>query len=151
LQFHTKPVEHPTTQSEYEPFAAAVQSFENEVPERFRPRSSNASYVPPVRNLNGDEVFFDSHHSLPSPLLQPKVELKTTTARSPNITKPAFKPLEPTAEELEEAYIASIPAFKAHPVNPIIMECESGSYGVPNIKPKPPTVPISPSITKVRP
>ena len=81
---------------------------------------------------------------------QPKVVLKATVPESPAITKVAPREPGKTTAEMEEEYVKNVKAFKARPVNKAVMESECGIYGVPSVKSRACTVPMSPAITKVR-
>lgn len=77
------------------------------------------------------------------------VNLQPTIPMSPAITKPAPREQGKTTAELQDEYMDTVKPFKAHPLNKAVMESECGFYGVPNIKPRGVTIPMSPAITKV--
>eukprot|EP00045_Choanoeca_perplexa_P006383 m.54293 g.54293 ORF g.54293 m.54293 type:complete len:660 (+) comp13614_c0_seq1:58-2037(+) len=125
------PVSRPTT-AEYVPMMAAVNQFQSNTPERYHKPAKDAVFKP-----SSSAILKRSG---------------PTQAHSPNLTKPKVdKSALPSSEDLVLADMASHAPFKARPVNPNVMESDSGTYGVPKVMPKACTVAQSPAITKVLP
>ncbi|EDQ87412.1 uncharacterized protein MONBRDRAFT_9948 [Monosiga brevicollis MX1] len=112
------------------PLAAQIEQYQRATPQRFRKRAHNDSQYRPQPTEGRHEV-------------------RCTIPKSPNITKRSKNTeVGLTTEDIELAELAKQPKFKARPVNYDILECEAGTYGVPKVAPKAPTVPKSPAITK---
>ncbi|TPX30106.1 hypothetical protein SmJEL517_g06255 [Synchytrium microbalum] len=108
--------------SPFVPLAQKVKKFEAKTPDRFK--------VKPTK-----KAATKSH----SP--------KLTHPKSPHLkTKLRARPKYiPSRDELEQAALAAIPAFKARPVDPKVV---AGAFKAPPVKRQQLTIPRSPAITK---
>ncbi|KAI8825957.1 uncharacterized protein EV422DRAFT_514818 [Fimicolochytrium jonesii] len=126
--------------SPFVPLAVRIKTFENQVPDRFRPTGPKGKKEEKKRSVS---------HS--GPISPWRGRMRTTRPQSPFLlTKLRTKShTVPSREEQELAELAKFQPFKAKPADPHILHADR-PLGVPTVPRPLPTVPESPAISKPR-